>query len=59
MTKTQMRSYTREELRAYVERVHGSVWNAESEAIWTEIQERLLAEYRYIQAQSTEHKQGM
>lgn len=54
MNKTQMKSKTREELRAYVERVHGEDWNAESEAIWTEIQERLLAEYRYIQAQSIE-----
>ena len=54
MNKTQMKSHTREELRAYVERVHGPDWNAESEAIWTEIQERLLAEYRYIQAQSIE-----
>ena len=51
MTNNEMKSYTREELRSYVERVHGSDWNDESEAIWTEIQERLLAEYRYVQEQ--------
>lgn len=54
MTKTEMNSHTREQLREYVERVHGEDWNAESEMIWTEIQERLLAEYRFVQSRKGE-----